>query len=120
MDIPCMKSSGTTRCNALENRRDVFGIAGGGVEYMILVDTMCYASNLELTQTGPPPVAEARISMNNSVPPFQVTEIVLGLASEGLASVPAPEPSSWIPFTIGGMLLTVGNWEDKYPHVRWR
>ena len=86
---------------------DVFGIEGGVTEYIILVDTTYYGFNFELPQTGLPPVDELRISMNNSVPPFQVTEIVLGLASEGLTSLPVPEPSSWIAFSIGGMALTM-------------
>jgi hypothetical protein len=77
---------------------DVFGIAAGVAEYIILVDTAYYGFNFDLPQTGLPPVDELRISTNNSVPPFQVTEVRLGLVS-------VPEPSSWILLAIGGMVL---------------
>jgi len=81
---------------------DTFGIANGVTKYIIAMDTT-NGLNVDAPQAPLPPVDMLRVTMNNSIPPYQVTEIRLGVDGT-LASVAVPEPSTFVAAILSAVL----------------
>jgi len=80
---------------------NTFGIAGGVAQYIILTDTTL-GFDTNYPQAPLPPVDVLRVSNDGSNPPYQVTQIDLGIL--GTSGIAAPEPSTFVTVVLGAAL----------------